>query len=95
MRFLGFGKRKSKARHTSPVQQLVLHTQNLGRAHSCSDLDRIEKRESWANGPPAQMVPYPSAGGRQSRQDRSIKKNAVIYRCLVLEHQSLELNIRD
>jgi len=68
MRFLGFGKRKSKARHTSPVQQLVLHTQNLGRAHSCSDLDRIEKRESWANGPPAQMVPYPSAGGRQSRQ---------------------------
>ena len=38
MKFPSFGRKKSKARHTSPVQQLVLSTQNIGRAHSLTDL---------------------------------------------------------
>ena len=51
----GFGRKKSKARHTSPVQQLVLGTQNIGRAHSLTDLtspEHPDRNRRWESEPP-------------------------------------------
>jgi len=61
----GFGRKKSKARHKSPIQQLVLHTQGIGRAHSLTDLSERDTewdRERRLQSGPPQNVPHASAG---------------------------------
>jgi len=69
-----FGKKKSKARHRSPVQALVMATQGLARAHSMVVLNESERQENELDtySLPGDergrtIVPHPSAGSCASR----------------------------